>query len=192
MVGRKTWPMPRRAKSMVRSRPTAPGRPRPPWHECGVGPRRHEGCFREAQRHCSREAQRPGAGDSVPCGRRAVTRGSMPSGPASPAGRTRRMRWGRGLVRKPGLPCGSRTTGSSVVDAKDDVQICHKGRCGARAASMKPHDSAVLSSAFERCEPLCGRFGHGARSRRLKRDRPLRGRRQMSRMTVRSRSLKRD
>ena len=57
--------------------------------------------------------------------------------------------------------CGSRTTGSSVVDAKDDVQICHKGRCGARAAGMKPHDSAVLSSAFERREPLCSRFGHG-------------------------------
>ena len=57
--------------------------------------------------------------------------------------------------------CGSRTTGSSVVDAKDDVQICHKGRRGARAAGMKPHDSAVLSSAFERREPLCGRSGHG-------------------------------
>ena len=57
--------------------------------------------------------------------------------------------------------CGSRTTGSSVVDTKDDVRICRKGRCGARAAGMKPHDSAVLSSAFERREPLCGRFGHG-------------------------------
>ena len=57
--------------------------------------------------------------------------------------------------------CGSRTTGSSVVDAKDDVQICHKGRRGARAAGMKPHDSAVLSSVFGKHEPLCGRFGHG-------------------------------
>ena len=57
--------------------------------------------------------------------------------------------------------CGSRTTGSSVVDTKDDVRICRKGRCGARAGGMKPHDSAVLSSAFERREPLCGRFGHG-------------------------------
>ena len=57
--------------------------------------------------------------------------------------------------------CGSRTTGSSVVDTKDDVQICHKGRCEARAASMKPHDSAVLSSVFGKHEPLCGRFGHG-------------------------------
>ena len=150
MVGRKTWPMPRRARSMVRSRPTAPGRPRPPWHECGVGPRRHEGCFREAQRHCSREAQRPGAGDSVPCGRRAVTRGSMPRG-----------------AERAGLPCGSDTADAlgarPGAEARPPLRVAYdriiSRRCEGRCPNLtqRPlwspsgqHETALFRGSVER------------------------------------------